>query len=459
MRENTPLLAFTTVGLSVCLFLIATTGGRLFLVPEVLGAAFDSQAKNLMHGNPDVDTSAIRHEAYIVDGRTRMYFGVFPCLLRPLLNLIYPSGYGRWSRLCGFLAALLALLAFSMLVRDCLSASALTPHQRAWVGSFCLLGFVFATPFLFLLGNLSIYNEAILWAFATSITAIFFLDRSLGESGPRRTWYLCGFSTFAGAALLSRVTYGLPFLFVLPLLVHGLPREARRKNLLAVLLPLGLALFVHFALSYWRFGVFSGVDYRYYINPTHREFARSQGIFHPRRILTSFIEYFGLRFPTFETKAPFVRGDLHWDSYKNLYSNPYSEVYITLPWCSGWLLIAAMLGVGALSRNRREEPTRGALALGLLAQGAPILCYFALAQRYSTDFYPFLLFAMAAFLRFGETALVRSRHALAVLVIVSCFFNTTSTVSWLVDSDQNVLPQTRVALQKMLGRNPPEALP
>ena len=54
----------------------------------------------------------------IVNGKVRMYFGPFPALLRIPLNFIYPAGHGKWSRISGFCAGVIALFAFAGLVQN-----------------------------------------------------------------------------------------------------------------------------------------------------------------------------------------------------------------------------------------------------------------------------------------------------------------------------------------------------
>src|SRR5207253_8436532 len=141
--------------LSVLLWVFATTGGRQIFVKEVLGSAYDSQAEHFLRGNVDVDTEAIGHEAMIVNGKTRMYFGPFPAFLRIPLNLVYPAGYGHWSRISGFSAGIMALFAFAGLVTIALRPSALSSRARSWLGNACLIGFALGSPLLLLLGNLS----------------------------------------------------------------------------------------------------------------------------------------------------------------------------------------------------------------------------------------------------------------------------------------------------------------
>src|SRR5438552_16453818 len=95
--------------LSVRLWVFATIGGRQVVVKEVLGGAYDSQAEHFLRGDVGVDADAISHEAMIVNDHVRMYFGPFPALLRIPLNFAYPAGHGKWSRIPGFCAALVAI--------------------------------------------------------------------------------------------------------------------------------------------------------------------------------------------------------------------------------------------------------------------------------------------------------------------------------------------------------------
>src|SRR5882757_10215179 len=175
---SVPRLLPVTLLLSGLLWLFTTTGGRDIFVKEVLGGAYDSQAEHFLRGDVDVDVDAIRHEATIVNDHVRMYFGPFPALLRIPLNFVYPAGHGKWSRISGFCAGAISLFAFASLVRMALQSSPLSSRARNWLGNACVIGFAFGSPLLLLLGNLSIYDEAIIWGFALSLGAIFLAFRS-----------------------------------------------------------------------------------------------------------------------------------------------------------------------------------------------------------------------------------------------------------------------------------------
>jgi len=450
--DHTPRFLPLILLLSVLLWVLTTTGGRQVFVKEVLGGAYDSQAEHFLRGDVDVDAEAISHEAMLVNDHVRMYFGPFPALLRIPLNFAYPAGHGKWSRISGFCAAVVALFAVAGLIGTALRSSPLSSRGRSWLGNACIVGFALGSPLLLLLGNLSIYDEAIIWGLAWSLAALYFIFRSRQADGAALTRLLLGFSLCAAAALLSRVTFGIPFILVAPLLALQVKREKRLINLLALFLPLGAALAFYAWLSYARFGTFTGVNYDYYVNPVHSEFAHKYGTFSSRRILYSFADYFSLHLPGLERRPPFVAVDRHLYNHPSLFSNPDSEVYLSLLWSSSWLVFGAIMGF--LCFVRRKVGLLGwGIAAALVLQSLCILSYFVLAQRYATDFYPFLIFCLVIFLGSCGSELLWSRHIIIGLVAFSVVINSLATVSWLVDANLNVPAETRAAWEKLLGRH------
>jgi hypothetical protein len=400
----------------------------------------------------DVDVDAIRHEAMVVNGKVRTYFGPFPAFVRVPLNFLYPAGHGKWSRISGFCAGVIALFAFAGMVQTALRSSTLSSRARNWIGNACVIGFALGSPLLLLLGNLSIYNEAIIWGLALSLAALYFAWRSRTSEGVALTRSLLAFSFCAGAALLSRATFGMPFILIVLFLALALPQENRVRNLIVLFLPLGAALSFYIWLSYARFGNLTGVNFDYYINPVHGEFAHEFGVFSARRISHSFADYFSLRFPSFQRDPPFLAADRHPYDYPQLFSNPFSEVYLSVLWCSSWLVFGAIMGIICLARDKCAHLFERGIALALLIQCLCILSFFALAQRYAADLYPFLIFCFVIFLRSGGIALVRSRHVIIGLVTLSVIVNSLATVSWLVGADQNVPVETKAVWEKLLGR-------
>ena len=339
----------------------------------MLGKAYDSQAEHFLRGDVGVDGDAIAHEVMVVNGKSRMYFGPFPAFLRIPLNFIYPGGRGLWSRISGFCAGMIALAAFAGLIGMGLGASQLSPRWRNLVGNACLVGFAFGSPLLLLLGNLSIYHEAIIWGLAWSLAALFFAFRSREAKSGVLTRSLLGFSLCAAFALLSRVTFGAPLILIAPFLALRIRRETRITNFAALFLPLAGGLLFHVLLNHAKFGSFTGATYDFYINAVHREFARQHGIFNLTRVPYSFADYFSLVPPQLHLQAPFLRVDRHVLSDSAPFSLPLSEIFLSIPWCSGWLVAGATLGIICLVRGGQADYFQRWVAVALFAQFVCVL--------------------------------------------------------------------------------------
>ncbi len=450
-RAGWPLVSTLIFGVLLAAF--ATTGFRQVFVQEMLGSAYDSQAEHFLRGNVDVDGDDIKHEVMVVDHQSRMYFGPFPAFLRIPLNFIHPAGRGRWSRLSGLCAGILALAVFAGLVADALKSSPVSGVTRAWLGSACVAGFALASPLLFLLGNLSIYNEAVIWGLAGSVAALFFANRARVATGRKLIAYLLGFSFSGAAALLSRVTFGLPLLFIGPLLFLGLPNKRSIPALAALFLPFAAGVAAYALLSYARFGTWTGVDFAKYINPVYREFAAHHSMFNLRRVPCSLIDYFSLRFPEVQSTAPFLKGARHAAPCRAFYPMPTSESYLSIIWSSTWLIAGAIGGLIFLFRRNQSDPFQRGTAAAFLVEFVLVLSYFALAQRYAADLYPFLIACLLVFLASRSQWLNHAKYAVIVLVVVSVAINTATTISWMADADQNVPTETRNAWRSVLGLN------
>jgi hypothetical protein len=444
-----PNLLPVAIVLALLLWVVATTGGHEIFVNEVLGDAYDSQAEHFLRGDVGVDVAASRWETMIVNGKARIYFGPFPAFARMPLNYIYPDGRGAWSRFCGFCAGILALAAFAGLLQTALRSSALSDRWQNWVGSACLVGFVFGSPLLFFVGSPTIYNEAILWGFAWSVAALYFALRSREADGAALTWSLLGFSCCAGAALLSRATFGAPFLLIAGLLGIQLFQRRRLRDLVPLLVPLAAALVFYVILTYAKFGHLSGMPLDYSINQDQRNFALKHGIFSIVRVPYSFADYFFLRYPEPQHEFPFLRVVWRYFNHPNLYVMPFTETHLSIIWSSSWLLVGAIIGLILLGRESTDVLDRG-MAISLLAQVILILSFMGLCQRYTAEIFPFLIFCFIIFLRKGGLVLVRMRYAILGLVALCTLTNTLSTAFWLAH-DKNLPIETRTFWK--LGKN------
>jgi hypothetical protein len=445
-----PNLLAVAIVLALLLWVIATTGGRQILINEVLGDAYDSQAEHFLRGDVGVDVAASRWETMMVNGKARIYFGPFPAFARMPLNYLYPAGRGAWSRLCGFCAGIVALVAFAGLLQTALRSSELSTRWQKWVGGACLVGFVFGSPLLFFVGSPTIYNEAILWGFAWSVACLYFVFRSREADGAGLTWSLLAFSFCAGAALLSRATFGAPFLLIAALLGVQLFYRRRTRNLVALLVPLAAALVFYVILTHAKFGRLSGMPLGYSINQDQRNFALKHGIFRLERVPYSFADYFFLRYPELQHEFPFLRVVWRYFNYPNLYVMPFSETHLSIIWSSSWLLVGAIIGFVLLGRRESTDVLDRGIAISLLTQVILILSFMGLCQRYTAEIFPFLIFCFIVFLRKGGLVLVRMRYAIVGLVALCTITNTLSTAFWLAH-DRNLPIETRTFWK--LGHN------
>lgn len=453
VEKRAPQLLPLALLLAAVFWLVTTTGGRLILVNDMLTEAYDSQAEHFLYRDPGVHGEAIRHEVLIVNGKSRMYFGPFPAFLRIPLNYFYPEGRGRWSRVTGFCAGVIALAAFTGLVKRALRSSRLSFAWRNAVGHACLLGFAFGSPMLLLLTDVSIYHEAILWGLAWSIAAFYFAGRSRRRDGAALTLSLLAFSICTGAALLSRVTFGAPLVLIAPVLALGLFRQAHRiRNLAALFLPLGAFVLFHLYLNYAKFGDFVGAGIQFHTNPVQREFALKHGLFRLERVPYSLADYVYLRYPVRQPLSPYLKTTWQNYSHPELYVMPFTETFSSLAWCSSWILLGGLIGVGFLLWPKRSDWTDRTIAVLLFAQVILICSFMGLAQRYLAEFFPFLLFSFLLFLRSGG-AVVRLRYLMILLVLASSVINSLSTIGWLVETDANTPLPVRTQWTYFIGRS------
>ncbi len=100
-------VVFIVLAVVVFDFIIVTNfTGNLFIT-AFHGSSYDDLGTSLLKGESTVNPISIQKEILMRDGKSFMYFGPFPALLRIVANSIYPKLYGRWSRLSCLFAALL----------------------------------------------------------------------------------------------------------------------------------------------------------------------------------------------------------------------------------------------------------------------------------------------------------------------------------------------------------------
>lgn len=412
--ENEPFINFWDKKFLFIFFLIIliyyfliTYGTGILYVNEFLGSAFDSLGKNFLKGKATVDFYAINWETFARNGKSHMYFGPFPAFLRIFLNFLFPSLFGKWSRLSCLAASVVCLFSFVLIVRNQLIKNTfLSIKEKEFFFYVSILSFGLGSPLLFLMSWASIYHEAILWAFAWSILGIYFIILAL-SSNDKVFIYVFGISFCSGLALLSRVSFALPLYIILTFILIKISIQSfKNKNIKSFLLPLILlvspallAILFQLWYNYARFGsikVFT--DYKlYFINLTdslQMDIYKASGLFNLSRIPYALFNYFGFRFEYFSCKAPFINMI---QSFYNPYLHPFVEQNISLVVVSPWIIFGATIGLIMLLKTKNCFLAKLCL-LPFTWSAVGILSFLSIGHRYSTEFFPLMIFLYSYYL-------------------------------------------------------------
>ncbi len=408
--------------------------------PEVRNSAYDSLGLHLLQGSSEVDEGTIEWESFKIDGRSYIYFGAFPALIRILPNLVFPEITGMWPRVSCLLASLTAMLAFAGIV------SLITQRNRGGVFPagyfvfFSILGFGLGTPLLYLMSCGRIYHEAILWGLAGSTAALYFIVKLASGSG---VYYhnLFFFSFWTAATLLARVTFGIPLcLIALFLFIAGLVRTPRdagtgriATSVFGAFLPLGIGLLFQAWYNIDRFGsIFSFIDYsHFYIHPEE-----IGGGFNIARIPSSFAAYFSPFRSYFQLRFPYVRM-LNPQYFINEIFFHWREPVLPLTLGSLWLLIPGTWGLVLLARSKGEWLLKVSAA-AFLVEALLILTYFFVTQRFASEFIPIFLTGSIVFFSADSSRVDHSWRFVSVyilLVIISAAVTCFGTLYWLAHSN------------------------
>ena len=349
--------------------------------PQGLGPAYDSMATNLLSGSVAVDPQTIQWETFSSQGAFHMYFGPWPSLLRVPLQVAMPQLSGQWTRLSILTASMLSALCAFLLIKRALDKNAsLTPTVRTYWLILTTLGFTLASPLLFITASPAIYHEASVWGLAGSLGAMLFPNTVLGACA-------------SGAAILSRFTFGIPYIIVhFAFLVSALRKRARPLQL-ALILPILTAMGVQGGFNYLRFGsplTFQDLDKYSAIwdsKPYHTGIVH--GNFHLSRIPDNLYAYFGPKLECFSKEFPFIHFSAHTPFIKKVFG--WAEPTLPLWIGSGAILLLATVGLFTLRKNNMQN-YEWWLLLGLLIQCLFVLSVWCSTQRYTLDFIPLLLF-------------------------------------------------------------------
>jgi hypothetical protein len=398
LKRHALTLATGVICMIVCFWMITEGTGELF-VHQDFDAFYDGQANSLMHGHWDVSPDAISGEAFVVQGKYYGYFGFTPALPRMLLNLAFPSEYGRWSRLLMLLwiASVIAVIIAFM------------DEFGTRSSPFLLAILILGSTLLFLCSHAVVYHEAIMTGAALALWAYLFFCRYWREP---RFGFLAALCVLSFLAFFSRLTVGAgpqivsSFLCV-ALLIRGFV-PSRRANVLLdwlkfpspadavkhgmfIALWIGITIVTYVSVNRAKFGTWlNPAPYQFHIQYDAARLSRIGGsINHFSMIPITLGAYFGPGRMEFESNFPWfnlTKGPPPPSTAKIDLIDDHSSIPAAMP----ALAILSILGLFFAVNSGGLRRTLPVLAAAFAA-GCLILPNAFVAYRYVHDYYPFLV--------------------------------------------------------------------
>jgi hypothetical protein len=411
-----------SLGLYLLCVAIAIGHGRVDLLHgEAMGQAFVDTWRGLMKWQFDVSPASIGWEGFVREGRTYMYFGPFPALIRGVMGLLFGPVSTDWSRVSFLIAA--ALFAVSTYA-VCRSLMRILGADSLFYACLLTGATLLSSPFAFLYVSAAIYHESIIWALAWVMTGLAVFASDYRQGGLRLT-PLSLVSLCAGLALLSRslTSFSLVLLFgivfVLTLLkdtefarraglAAGAPNYLGRKRFIALsLLPVAVCGAFALTVNYYRWGSpleFMPVEHHRLFKMSPERLKRFQSVapINPKRVIHSLDYYLVPHSSDFSSEFPFLR----LTPERNLGFGPaflrggdLSRLYLDYDWVepsvpltllSPLLVMFSILGL--LGSLRFGLPLSvSAVVLALLPPLLLIVSWPGLTMRYSAEFVPMLV--------------------------------------------------------------------
>jgi hypothetical protein len=193
---------------------------------------YDIQARALLHGHWNVPPAPLWIEGFRIGGRTYMYYGPVPALLRIPVLLFTHRFDGRLSELSMLLAFIVALVAVSRLswkVRLIFRGNGEVGWTEALLAGAWTAAIGLGSVLVFLGSDLRVYYEAELWGAALALCAF---DAIVGLAMRPTRWRVVAAGGFTTLAMMTRGSVGAGPLAALGLVavVHGVVALARRLD-------------------------------------------------------------------------------------------------------------------------------------------------------------------------------------------------------------------------------------
>jgi hypothetical protein len=296
----------------VLFFVMLATWGqpwRMFDTGPFSSDFYDVQARSMVHGKMDVPADVTQIEGVVVNGRTQMYFGVGPALMRVPFSSWTTFFDGRLSILSMSVAGGVLAMAVARILKRAHSLVGGAPPGRPWWFGLSAAASILCTPVLYASSRAMVYHEAIIWGCAASLAGLDLVLRWWREPTRRR---FVAAVLVAAFAVSCRLTPGIAP--ALAIGFFGVVLAFRRQWLGALTAVVGaLVALLGFALFNWlRFrSLFSQqADAQVYsqIDETRRQFLDANGgqVVGPQFLPTTILRYFSPVAMGWQRMFPFV---------------------------------------------------------------------------------------------------------------------------------------------------------
>lgn len=368
---------------------------------------FELQSRAFLDGRLWIPDGSMGIEGFETGGRTYMYFGPFPALLRIPVMLVTDDFNGQMTLVSMLIAWIVLAAMFSRLVwlvREMLVGEREVSRTHTVLAGILIAGGTGATVFTFDAALPWVYHEVYMWQTALVVAAVYWMLRVAREPSDVGIRWL---GVLALAAVLTRTTGGwgvcLGILALAVWMRRGRSWEGRRDKwqlvLAAALVPLAIGIVYNMA----KFGhpfMFPLEDQVWTdVNERRREALAINGgsITGLQFFTTSLVNYFsptGIRFVdyfpwiTFPAENARAYGGAFIDqSYRTGSVTAFMPVFLLGALAS---LIVLLRPTRGLERGQEVRALRPAMFAVFIMTGG-VMAYGYIAFRYTTEFVPALL--------------------------------------------------------------------
>lgn len=358
---------------------------------------YDVQARSLVQGHFDIPANVAGIEGFVIDGKTQIYFGIGPAIMRLPFSGLSDVFDRRLSLLSELLAVSVLGLAAARLLKRAQSLVADAPMGSPWwFGAFAAVS-TLGTPILFFASSPVVYHEAELWGAAAGLAGLDLVLRWWREPTRR---HLIEAVTLATFAVACRPSSGLSPAVALG--VFGLMLAWRRRWTLALAVLIGSVIpLLAFAIVNWaRFGSLFSVPFPLQVfsqfNVDRQAMLRDNngsffGIGFAPTNIGRYLSPFAV---SFERLFPFVA----WPSKATVYGGvTFDTIDHSGSIITGAPTLVPLAFIGAWWTVRRDQTRQWTvIALAALISTVSTLTIAYVAHRYLADLLPPLIVLAAA---------------------------------------------------------------